>query len=148
MVFSVQHFCRASLMGDVVSFSRVSDHDIFAVFETQSPPLPLDLDDVIQCSAARAVGEAITPDEKPFRTACAVVAGLSLLAVSVVQYVSKSVPFSLDAGDEGSGQNLKGNESWRQTKSAWQDYISALEDDPRVKQLNEEKRLYQQKYGR
>ncbi len=130
-------------MGEVISFNRVSDQDIFTSFEAQTPTLPAELDEAITRNATRAVGVA-SPDNKRFRNACIVVGAISIVAAGLVQNTDKSVPLTVT-------ENVKpvvSDAIWRQSKNSWSEYIATLEQDPKVVQLNEEKRLFQLKFGR
>ena len=150
-------------MGEVVSIRRTTDDDLFDFFNASCPSVPVELDEKIRHSASRAVqGQEIVNVGRPsFRTACLLIASVSLVGIILVRGVSarwndaveSAASYSSSANNVVNSPELAAaqpviaaTDSWRRSRSAWAEYIEKLESDPFYQYVLSERRRFKAQY--
>ena len=150
-------------MGEVVSIRRTTDDDLFDFFNASCPKVPVELDEKVKRSAGRAVqGQEIVNVGRPsFRTACLLVASVSLIGLMLVRGVSvrwndavesaasyaNSTSSTANQPQLAAAQPVSSTvDSWRRNKSAWAAYIETLESDPFYQHVLSERRKFKERY--
>lgn len=154
-------------MGEVVSFAKASQSDVFSMFDDACPALPEDTDREMIVTATRSVGDKNKLQSTRFRSACVVIGALSILGVlltvvatggltsggqgtnsATLNFSSDLVvtdEFTLDHSGNSGSSNLganNGEPAWRHTREAWLAHIATLENDPTYRRVLREKRLF------
>lgn len=70
-------------MGEVISFSRARQTDIFSMFDSVCPALPETYEQEVVDSAARSVGQQTQQNPVSFRSACLLITMVCLIAIAV-----------------------------------------------------------------
>jgi hypothetical protein len=153
-------------MGEVVSFAKASQSDVFSMFDDACPALPEDTDREMIVTATRTVGDKSKLQSTRFRSACVVIGALSVLGVLLTVVATggltsgrqgvHSAPlnfssdlvvtdeFTLDHSSNTVSNDLvsNGEPAWRHSREAWLAHIAALENDPTYRRVVREKRLF------
>lgn len=144
-------------MGEVVSFAKARQADIFSMFDSACPALSEDTCRDVMETAERSVDAQKPGNSVSFRTACLLIAVLSVIGVaaSFIGGVGKQGQL---AGDLNFSADLVVTEeftiapaqaddpAWRHSREAWLAHIAALENNPYYQQVVREKRLFSLTY--
>ena len=155
-------------MGEVVSFEKARQTDIFSMFDSACPPLPEETNREVVETATLSVGDGKQKNPASFRAACLMIATVSLCGVAALSFVGKSdaersVDGSLERTLDTDAQpgnsafsssivvtdeftldhlNAVADTNWRDSRETWLAHIAAMEGHPYYQQVAREKRLF------
>jgi hypothetical protein len=144
-------------MGEVVSFAKARQADIFSMFDSACPALAEETNRDVLETAERSVDAQKPRKSVSFRTACLLIASLSVIGVAT-SYLSGVGKRGQLAADLNFSADLVVTEEftlapaqaddpeWRQSREAWLAHIAALENNPYYQQVMREKRLFSLTY--
>jgi len=91
-------------MGEVVSFAKARQTDIFSMFDTACPSLPEEINREVVDTAVRSVGERKLDKPASFRAACLLIAAVSVCGIAL-SFFSDSDAERLAGLSNGQGSN-------------------------------------------
>ena len=144
-------------MGEVVSFAKARQADIFSMFDSTCPALSEETNRDVMETAERSVDAQKPGRSLSFRAACLLIASLSVVGIAASFYggtgtqgqLATDLNFSADlvVTEEFTLAPAQADDPvWRHSREAWLAHIAALENNPYYQQVVREKRLFSLTY--